>query len=259
MPAYPSRAYPPKPGKAYVFGTCLVDMIYPEAGLAAIELIEREGVGVIFPQGQTCCGQPAYNAGFPAEAREVARQQIHLFKQDYPIVVPSGSCAGMMKHHYPDLFAGDPDQEIARRFASRVFELNEFLVHVLHVKLKDRGRPVKATWHSSCHAMREMGVIDDAKTLIGQLRNVDLVTLEKEEECCGFGGTFAVKQPAISAAMVQDKIADIRQSGASVVLSGDCGCLMNIEGALSCRQIPVKGQHLAEFIRERINGSTKDV
>jgi L-lactate dehydrogenase complex protein LldE len=245
--------YPKKPQKIYYFGTCLVDMIYPEAGLAGIKLIQREGVKVIFPPQQTCCGQPAYNSGFPAEARTVARKQVELFPEDYPIVVPSGSCAGMMRHHYPKLFSSDPDIERVMNFSNKIFELSEFLVHVLDVKLQDRGDPIKVTWHSSCHAMREMEITEDSKSLIRQLKHVDLIELQNEADCCGFGGTFAVKQPAISAAMVRDKTNDIRQTQAARLITGDCGCLMNISGAMQYDKIQIHGQHLAEFIWERIN------
>ena len=248
------RAYPPKPQNVYFFGTCLVDMAYPDAGMAAIRLLQREGLRVIYPQAQSCCGQPAFNSGFPDEARAVARKQLRLFPEAYPIVVPSGSCAGMMHRHYPALFAGDPDLPLAEAFAGRVFELTEFLVHVLNIRLQDRGAPVTVTWHSSCHAMREMGVIRDSKSLIRQLKNVTLVELENEHECCGFGGTFSVKQPEISAAMVADKVADIRRTGAAAVIGGDCGCLMNITGAMQHQQVPITGHHIAQFIWERING-----
>lgn len=248
------REYSEKPEKVYYFGTCLADMFFPEAGLAGIKLIQREGVNVIFPPQQTCCGQPAYNSGFPAEARAVARKQIDLFYKDYPIVIPSGSCAGMMRHHYPKLFANDPAIDTVQNFSARIFELSEFLVNALKIKLEDRGEPIKVTWHSSCHAMREMKVTEYSKALIRQLKNVELVDLENEYECCGFGGTFAVKQPQLSGVMVNDKVDYIRQTGAARVLSGDCGCLMNITGAMDYRSIPIRGQHLAEFIWERING-----
>ena len=248
------RQYPPKPDRVYFFGTCLIDMAYPEAGMAAIRLIQREGVEVIFPREQSCCGQPAYNSGFPEEARRVALKQMAIFNKPYPIVVPSGSCAGMMRHHYPRIFGGDPEGSRVEEFSERVFELTEFLVHVLDIKLEDRGAPVTVTWHSSCHAAREMGVIQDSKSLVRQLKNITLVELENEHQCCGFGGTFAVKQPEISEAMVEDKIDDIQKTGAASVLSGDCGCLMNITGAMAHRKIPITGRHLAEFIWERING-----
>ncbi len=253
------RNYPEKPEKVYYFGTCLIDMSYPEAGMAGIKLIQREGVKVIFPPEQSCCGQPAYNSGFPAEAKSVAQKQIELFPKDYPIVVPSGSCAGMMKHHYPALFANDPQFNAVKRFADRIFELSEFLAHVLKIKLEDRGQPIKVTWHSSCHALREMGVIEDSKSLIRQLKNVELIELQNERECCGFGGTFSIKQPAISGAMVKDKAEDVYLTGASRLLAGDCGCLMNITGAMEYQKIPVRSQHLAEFIWERINESSRSV
>lgn len=249
-----ANRYPEKPPTVYFFGTCLIDAVYPEAGMAAIRLLQREGVRVVFPQNQSCCGQPAYNSGFPDDARAVARRQLDTFTKGYPIVVPSGSCAGMMKRHYPMLFAGDRDLKRILAFSKRIFELTEFLVHALKIELEDRGDPIQVTWHSSCHAAREMGVTEDSKSLVRQLKNVTLTELEKERECCGFGGTFAVKQPAISAAMVADKIADIQSTGAARVLSGDCGCLMNITGAMERGKIGIGGQHIAEFLWERTNG-----
>ena len=250
------RNYPAKPEKVYYFGTCLADMFYPEAGMAGIKLLQQQGVRVIFPSGQTCCGQPAYNSGFPDEARAVARKQIGIFYKDIPIVVPSGSCAGMMRHQYPALFANDPYIKDVLAFSDRIFELSEFLVNVLHIQLEDQGAPIKVTWHSSCHAMREMKVTEDSKALIRQLKNVELIDLEHEYECCGFGGTFSVKQPQLSGVMVNDKVDYIKQSGATRVLAGDCGCLMNISGAMKYRNEQIAGQHLAEFILERTNGQS---
>jgi L-lactate dehydrogenase complex protein LldE len=243
-----------KPAKIYFFGTCLIDAFYPEAGLAAIRLIEREGVRVVFPPGQSCCGQPAYNSGFPDQARAVARQQLRIFRQDIPVVVPSGSCAGMMKHHYPALFAGTEEEASARALAGRVFEWSEFMVRVLGVRYEDRGAPLRVTWHSSCHALREMKVVEFSKQLLRQLANVELAELARERECCGFGGTFSIKYPAISGALVNDKVDDIERTGAERVIGGDCGCLMNIAGAAGRRGLPFAEQHLAEFIWERIHG-----
>ena len=244
---------PKKPNTVYFFGTCLIDSLYPEAGMAAIRLIQRQGVDVVFPQNQSCCGQPAYNSGYPNEARAVALKQMQTLSKGYPIVVPSGSCAGMMKHQYPELFSGTPQAVQAQEFSKRIFELTEFLVRVLEIKLEDRGAPTKVTWHSSCSAIREMGVIEDSKSLLRQLENVKLIELERETECCGFGGTFSVKQPLISAAMVQDKAQNASKTGATILLTGDCGCLMNITGAMEKMRLPVKGKHIAEFIWERIN------
>jgi L-lactate dehydrogenase complex protein LldE len=247
------KGYSDRPKTVYYFGTCLMDTLYPQAGMAGIKLIQREGLQVIFPRQQTCCGQPAYNSGFPKEAKKVALKQVEVFAENYPIVVPSGSCAGMMKHHYPLLFEGDARMDSIKQFSNRIVELSEFMVRTLNVKLEDRGAPIKVTWHSSCHALREMHIIEYSKSLIRQLKNVQLVELQNESECCGFGGTFAVKQPDISGAMVNDKVADIQQTAATRLLTGDCGCLMNISGALQYQKIPIKGQHIAEFIWERIN------
>jgi L-lactate dehydrogenase complex protein LldE len=242
---------PLKPREVYFFGTCVIDLFFPEAGLAGIELLEREGVRVVFPPGQTCCAQPAFNCGYHDDARAVARTQIALFPRDLPVVVPSGSCAGMMKQHYPDLFAGEPDEAAARAFAGRVVELTQFLTDVLGVRLTDRGEPVKVTWHSSCHGLREMGLDAEPKALLGQLGNVSVAPLSRERECCGFGGTFSVRYPDISSAMVVDKTADVEKTGASVVLSADAACLLNVGGALGKKGSAVRAVHLAEFLWER--------
>jgi len=240
-----------KPKEVYFFGTCVVDLFFPEAGLAGIELLEREGVRVIFPRGQTCCAQPAFNCGHHEEARSVARAQIALFPRDLPVVVPSGSCAGMMRHHYPDLFAGERDEPAAKAFANRVVELTQFLVNVLGVRLTDRGGPETVTWHSSCHGLREMGLEAEPKALLAQLGNVRVAPLTRERECCGFGGTFSVRYPDISSAMVADKVADIVTTGAATVLSADAACLLNIGGAIGKTGAAARPMHLAEFVWER--------
>ena len=242
---------PERPEAVYYYGTCLVDLFFPEAGLSGIRLLRREGLRVIFPQAQTCCAQPAFNCGYHDEARAVARAQIRLFEKPYPVVVPSGSCAGMMKRHYPALFEGDPFHAEAEAFASRVYELTEFLANVLEVKLTDRGAPARVTWHSSCHALREMGIVDESKSLLRQLANVELAPLSRERECCGFGGTFAIREPEISGAMVDDKAGDVVSTGANVLLSADAGCLLNIGGRLKARGEPVSARHVAEFLWER--------
>ena len=244
--------YPKKPNAVYYFGTCLVDLIYPQAGMAGIRLIQREGVEVIFPQKQTCCGQPAFNAGRQREALAVAALQVELFPREIPIIIPSGSCGGMIRKHYSRLFENHFLQLEADSVARRTFELTEFLVHVLNIKLKDLGNPIEVTWHTSCHAKREMGIENEPKQLLQQLKNVKLLELEREDECCGFGGTFAVKEPHISAAMVKDKIEDIKKTGANCLLGADCGCLLNISGAMKHAGIQKDHQHIAEFIWQRI-------
>jgi len=242
---------PEKPQAVYFFGTCLIDLFYPDAGLAGMELLRRQGIRVIFPPGQSCCGQPARNCGFADEARAVARQQLRSFPKPYPIVVPSGSCAGMMREHYPELFAGQPDEAEARAFSSRVYELTWFLVHVCGFAPTDKGEPVRVTFHGSCHSQREMGVREEPRKLLNDLANVTLVDLQRPTECCGFGGTFSVRLPEISAAMVADKVADIAGTGADEVLSGDCGCLLNISGAMAKAGTNVRSRHIAEFLLER--------
>ncbi|KAG1682737.1 putative L-lactate dehydrogenase operon regulatory protein [Nymphon striatum] len=221
--------------------------------LAPIQLIQREEINVIFPQDQTCCGQPSWNSGYRDEARKVALQQVKLFSKDIPIVVPSGSCAGMMKHHYPELFKDTEHESLALSVSSRVWELTEFLVDVLDIQLKDLGNPVEVAVHTSCSARREMGVADKIEGLLQQLDNVTVLEQHHKAECCGFGGTFAVKQAEISAAMVEDKTAAIRDTGASVLVSQDCGCLLNISGSFD-HQTPLAkpdSQHIATFLWSR--------
>ena len=239
------------PDSVYFFGTCLIDILYPRAGLAAMELIHHAGVKVLFPREQTCCGQPAFNSGYRNEALEVVRKQLACFERPIPIIVPSGSCAGMIKHHWPELFAGEEEQTRVKAMTSQVYELTEFLVDVLNLKLTDLGEPVRVAVHTSCSARREMGVADRIERLLGQLSQVEVVEQERKAECCGFGGTFAVKQAEISGAMVEDKCRAITATGAETLISQECGCLMNIGGALDKRQAGIRTLHIAEFIRER--------
>lgn len=241
----------PRPNSVYFFGTCLVDLLYPKAGLAGMQLIQREGVKVIFPQDQSCCGQPAFNSGYRDEALQVARAQLACFPKDIPVVVPSGSCAGMIKHHWPELFAGESDENEARRIAANTFELTEFLVDVLDISLKDLGQATKIAIHTSCSARREMGVADRIESLVKQLSQVEVLEQAHKTECCGFGGTFAVKQPDISGAMVQSKTDALSATAAERVISQDCGCLMNIGGALEKQGKNLPTQHIAEFLLER--------
>lgn len=245
------KLYPPKPDKVYLFGTCLIDLLYPEAGMDAIRLLEREGIEVLFPQDQTCCGQPAYTSGYHHEARAVAAAQLELFPGPWPIIVPSGSCGGMMRKHYPQLFAGTDLEEQASEVAGRIFELTEFLVHVCHLDLEDRGEPEKVVMHTSCSARREMGLADTGPTLLAALGQVELVEQARASECCGFGGTFAVRHPEVSAAMVEDKTRAIEATGARRFITSDCGCMMNIEGRFEQQGKAVKGEHIASYLWRR--------
>src|SRR5690606_17425959 len=173
----------------YLCVICGVFLLYPEAGLYAIQLLEREGLTVHFPQGQTCCGQPAYTTGYTDEARKVARAQLALFANDWPVVVPSGSCAGMLRHHYLDLFKDEPETlKQAQALAERTFELAEFLLFVCKAEFKDAGTPTKVALHTSCSARREMNAHLHVRELLAQLDKVERVEHDHESECCGFGG-----------------------------------------------------------------------
>ncbi|TLD88624.1 (Fe-S)-binding protein [Helicobacter sp. MIT 05-5294] len=240
--------------KVYFFATCLGTAVCQEAVLSGVKLLTREGVEVVFKKNQTCCAQPSFNSGYFKESKEVALHNIQQFSEDYPIVVPSGSCAGMMSHDYLELFKGDSDFDLVKRFSERVIELSQYLDEVLAVDYEDKGENVKVTWHSNCHALRIQQSAQASKNLLKRLKNVELIPLEFEEECCGFGGTFSVKEPEISNAMVMQKIKDIQSTGAKYVISGDGGCLLNIQGTMSRLGIDTKGIHLYEFLLKRLEG-----
>lgn len=267
-----TRSHPGKPREVYFYGTCLMDVFYPQAGLAAVELMEREGVRVIYPQAQTCCGQPPFNSGYREEARAVARAQMALFPKPIPVIVPSGSCGAMMAVHYPDLFSNDPAEHAAAlAFSERVFEWSDFMANVLKPRWRDRGEPCAVTYHPSCHLLRELApearrrrpeadAADAPLALLRQLAHVELRPLPDAQQCCGFGGTFAVKNAPISEAMVADKCAAVEESAAQVLVSVDCGCLMNIGGALARRYNragggAVRAVPLPLFIKERVYGA----
>ena len=241
--------------KVYLFATCLGSAIMQESVLGAVKLLRREGVEIIFKKNQTCCSQPSFNSGYFKESKSVAWHNIELFKKDYPIIVPSGSCAGMMSHDYLELFKDDKNFERVKEFSSRVIDLSQYLDEVLNVNYEDKGEPIKVTWHSNCHALRIQKCINASKNLIKKLKNVELVPLEYEEECCGFGGTFSVKEPQISDAMVREKIKDIQNSGAKYIISSDGGCLMNIAGTMNKMGLDVKALHLYDFLNKRLEGA----
>ncbi|MRI31586.1 oxidoreductase [Endozoicomonas sp. OPT23] len=245
------RAYPEKPEKVYLYGTCLVDLLQPEAGLDALKLLEQEGIDVVFPDKQTCCGQPAYTSGYDDEARAVARMQMEVMAENYPVVVLSGSCGGMMHHHYPSMFKGLPEENHAKKFADRVFEFTEFLVHVLNYQPEDKGEPQTVAVHTSCSARREMNVHKTGWQLIDSLKNVARKVHDHEFECCGFGGSFCVRYPDISGAMVNDKVKAITDIEPDRLISADYACLMNINGALDFQGHELKGTHIASYLWER--------
>ncbi|MDI9676163.1 (Fe-S)-binding protein [Burkholderia cenocepacia] len=254
------RPYPTAPAHVYLFATCLVDLFVPEAGLDAVRLLEREGLTVHYPRGQSCCGQPAYSSGNPDEARRVAAAQLDLFAQPWPVIVPSGSCAGMIRHHWPALFADDPVHgPKARAIAERTYEFAEFLVHVLDVRLDaiaaGAGPDERVVLHTSCAARREMGTRVHGVALVDALPGVTRIEHERESECCGFGGTFSLKHPDISGAMVRDKVASACATGCDRLVSADCGCLLNIGHAAANAGAPLPVEHLASFLWRRTAGA----
>ncbi len=260
-----------RPQRVYFFATCVVDAMAPGAGVDSIELIRAAGIGVEFPQAQSCCGQPAYTSGYTDEARQVAAAQLDLFPQPWPVVVPSGSCAGMLVHHWPRLFADDPVRlKKALDIGGRVVEFSEFAVSTLGLtaaagvgpaagpRLADAPvrTPVKVALHTSCSGRREMGTHLPSRALLAELPGVELVDFAREAECCGFGGTFSARHPAISGAMVQDKLQAVCEAGATVLVSADCGCLLNLHHAAERQGGVAAGQprcvHLGSFLRERL-------
>ena len=233
-----------------LLATCLVDHLFPRVGLAAASVLERFGVEVTVPAGQTCCGQPALNAGFTDEARSMARHTVDvLTADDAPVVVPSGSCADMIVHHTPGLLAGDPSYASrARALAARTHEFAQFLVDVL--KRPDCGACLagSAVYHPSCHGLRALGVDRQPRELLAHVGELDLRPLRDAETCCGFGGLFAVKMSGVSGAMLERKIACIEESGAGTVVATDMSCLMHIAGGLHRRGSRVEVRHLAEVL-----------
>ena len=252
------RHYPDKPAEVTLFGTCVMDLFFPEAGLDAIRLLEREGLKVHYPQAQSCCGQPAWTSGYVEEAREVARAQLQLLDNGLPVVVPSGSCAGMFRQHYREVFADEPDTlERVESLAERTFELTEFLLHVCRVQWQDMGPPTQIALHTSCSARREMNTHLHARELLAGLSNVERLDHDHESECCGFGGTFSVRMPEVSGAMVLDKTRSLRESGAAEMVTADGGCLLNINGSLAKQKQAFRGRHLASFLWERVSGEVR--
>ena len=241
---------------ALLFVTCIVDQLYPEVGESTVRLLRRLGVDLEFPESQTCCGQPAFNSGYWGEARPLARRWLEQFDRDRDIVVPSGSCASMVRVFYEELLHDDPGLlERTRRVGRRVYELSEYIVDVLGVtdvssvasEAPDTG-PLTATYHEACHLRRELGVQTQPRTLIASCPGVELVEMRQPEVCCGFGGTFSVKYPDISGAMLDDKVRNTIGTGADAVVACDSSCLMQIRGGLERRGAAVRSMHLAELL-----------
>ncbi len=237
------------PARVSLFVTCLVDQLRPNVGIAVVEVLERLGYRVDFPEAQTCCGQPAFNSGYRQEARSVARHLLDTFRGCDYIVAPSGSCTAMVTHHYHQLFAADPARQAeATRLAGRVWEFSRFLLEVARVEDVGARFDGVVTYHDSCHALRELSIKEGPRRLLRRVRGLELREMEIAEECCGFGGTFSVQFPEVSGGMARTKIDSILKTGAPTVVSIDASCLMQLEGALRRAGAPVRTLHLAEVL-----------
>ena len=232
-----------------LFVTCLVDMMRPAIGFAAVKLLEDHGCKVAVPEAQTCCGQPAFNSGDRQDAAEIARAVIKAFAPYDYVVAPSGSCAAMIAKHYPELFTpGSQDHTAALELASRTHELTSFLMNVLKIEKLESQHKATITYHDSCSGLRELGVKQEPRALLNKVSGVKLTEMENAEICCGFGGTFCVKYPDISAEMATRKTEAITTSGADLLLAGDLGCLMNLAGKLAREGSRVDVRHIAEVL-----------
>jgi len=239
--------------KVSLFVTCLVDQLWASVGTSSVEVLRRAGCEVEFDERQTCCAQPAFNTGYRSEAREVAKRFIQIFEESKAeaIVSPSGSCTAMV-HHYPELFADEPSWlKRAQSIAERTHELTAFLVRVL--KIEDVGATWRGrlTWHDACHGLRDLNLKSEPRSLIRNVRGAEFVELDNAESCCGFGGTFSVKYPEISVAILDQKIEAIERANLDAVVAADASYLMQIGGRLSRKGSKVRVMHLAELLASR--------
>ncbi len=239
----------PSAPRVSLFVTCLADLLRPSVAFASLRLLERAGCIVHVPQAQTCCGQPAYNSGEYEAAVEVAKHTIEIFQDAEYVVVPSGSCAGMLCEHYPALLEGQW-RERARELAAKTWELTSFLSEMVRLdRLPRATRPLPAiTYHDSCAGLREMNVREQPRELLQRLRGVQVAEMEQTEVCCGFGGTFCAKMPAISAKMADDKLRNACDSGATMLTGGDLGCLLHLAGRARRLGVDLEFRHVAELL-----------
>ncbi len=239
--------------KVGLFVTCLVDFFRPQIAFASLKLLEYAKCTVIVPLEQTCCGQPTYNIGDKKNTQRIAKNVISLFEDCDYVVVPSGSCAGMLRKHYPALFRNTHFSEQAKQLSKKTYELTSFLVDKLKIEKLNATYAETVTYHDSCSALRELTIKEQPRKLLKFVKELEIVELAESESCCGFGGTFCVKYPEISNKMVSDKIKSIKDTKATTILSTDLGCLLNIAGKLQKENQNIKVRHLAEVLANMID------
>ncbi len=263
MPVTQSRKNRPvRPERVTLFATCMVDQLAPDVGENTVEVLEYLGLKVDFLSEQTCCGQPAFNSGFRSEALPVARRFVELFEQvDGPIVVPSGSCAAMVRNYYGELFRDDPDlAQRARRVGERLYEFTEFIERFFGTGAINGHLSDTATYHKCCHLLRELGVDSPPLELLGNVDGLEVTPMERADVCCGFGGAFSVKMADISSAILDEKLDNIEATGANTVVAADTGCIYQMQGGLRRRGSPVQVVHIAEILAKSLvrPGSARD-
>jgi L-lactate dehydrogenase complex protein LldE len=233
-----------------LFIPCFVDLMYPKVGISMVQILERLGHKINYPEDLVCCGQPAFNSGYWDESRSVATKVLDRLKDAEAVVIASGSCGAMLKVFYPDLFAQTPQAQSAKTLASKCHEFSDFLVNRLGVTDLGARFPAKVTFHDGCHGLRELGNKKPARALLAKVRDLQLIEMKDAETCCGFGGTFAAKFPMISTAMGEVKCASAFATGADYIVSNDSSCLMQVQGLLDRQKHPVKTIHLAEILAQ---------
>ena len=233
--------------KISLFIPCYIDQLYPDTAFNTVKILEKAGCKVDYNPDQTCCGQPAYNSGYWDETRDLARKFLGDFDKGLPIVSPSGSCTGFIKNHYPKLFKDEISTSVAVK-SLKVFELSDFLVNTLKVTKLGAKFPHKVTFHDSCHALREYGLTDEARTLLNNVEGLELIEMEDSETCCGFGGTFSAKYSEVSAAMADQKVEQALATGVEYMITTEASCLMNINGYAAKNNKPIKCIHLADVL-----------
>jgi L-lactate dehydrogenase complex protein LldE len=238
-----------RPERVALFVTCLVDLLFPEVGEATVSLLDEAGIGVDFPASQVCCGQPAFNSGFVDDARRMGRTLLDAFDDAEAVVSPSGSCAAMVRSHFPHLFEGTSDHERAAALASKTYELTEFLVDVCGTT--SRGSlEARVTYHDSCHGLRELHLTGQGRALLSGVEDLELVEMTRSDACCGFGGTFSVRLPEMAETMADDKLDQAASTAADYLVAGDSGCLMHLAGRAARRGDRARPVHLAVLLAE---------